>query len=300
MATRRKPTQQPTPEPIVVEEVANEATEQVEEVSETQTQAEQTPEAQSQPEAEVAQVQDSAAETTQEPVVSIENGVQTTNHSVEVNEEEANYLNLPKEIRDAQASVDIIDTNTNTQLRPPMNPFMMMEEQRKKEVIKAQVPNVDDMRKLLTEKNIAVDKDYTLSHIHSSLANYVENMAPNVPKSVDEGARFQANLASAFFSALSAAPDVSLEALRLIETYFSTYNSHALSRTHVFRFMDTVRLSANHLRAFQALLHLFVELGTPDGRTHKEVAREVNLVHIADALNDNTDAQARLVEFMAS
>jgi hypothetical protein len=64
--------------------------------------------------------------------------------------------------------------------------------------------------------------------------------------------------------------------------------------------MDVVRLSANHLRAFQSLLHLFVELGSPDGRTHKEVAREVNLSLIADALVDNTDAQARLVEFMAN
>ena len=298
MATKRKSTQTTArpaaQETTPIEEVVNEQVE--EDVQEDETPATE----EEQPQAEAVQAEDTPAEVTQPPVVSVEQGVQTTNHSVEVKEDEANYLNLPKEIRDAQASVDIVDTNTNTKLKPPMNPFMMMEEQRKKQEVTSRVPNLDDMTKLLIEKNIAVDKDYTLSSINSTLANYVENMAPNVPKSADQGARFQSNLASAFFSALSAAPDVSLEALRLIEVYFATFNTHALSRTHVFRFMDVVRLSANHLRAFQSLLHLFVELGSPDGRTHKEVAREVNLSLIADALVDNTDAQARLVEFMAN
>lgn len=251
-------------------------------------------------EPDVEQVQEvEEVEPAAEPVVSIDNGVQVTNLSVEVNHEEANYLNLPKEIRDAQASKQIIDAPTNTQIRPPMNPFMVMEEERRKQTATSNVPTLNEMTILLTEKGFPLDSVYALSSLHSNLAQYVSDMAPNNPKSPDEGARHQSALASVFFTALGSAPDVALESLRLIEVYFQTYNNHALARSHVFRFMDVVRLNANHLRAFQSLLHLFVELGSPDGRNHQQIAREVNLTQIADALSENTDVQARLVEFMA-
>lgn len=213
---------------------------------------------------------------------------------------EANYLSLPKEIRDAQASQEIIHTPTGQRLQPPMNPFMKMEAERVAKQTKSAVPTGTEMIALLKDKfNIDVSANYVLGAAVSRLNKYVEEMAPNVPVSPDMGANYQRELAGTIFEALSAAPDVALATLKVIEEYFRQYGSHALAQTHVYRYMDMVRLSETDLQAFQALLHMFVELANPDNQTRREIQRKINLTRIAELMPNNTDAQARLVEFLS-
>lgn len=213
---------------------------------------------------------------------------------------EGNYLSLPKEIRDAQASQEIIHTPTGQRIQPPMNPFMKMEAERVAKQSESSVPNAIEMIDLLkTKLNIDIHANYVLSAAVSRLNKYVEEMAPNVPVSPDMGATYQRELANTIFEALSASPDVSLATLRVIEEYFRQYNGHAMAQSHVYRYMDMVRLGQTDLQAFQALLHMFIELANPDNQTRREIQRKVNLTRIAELLPNNTDAQARLVEFLS-
>lgn len=212
---------------------------------------------------------------------------------------EGNYLNQPKALRDAQASQEHIHTPTGTRLTPPMNPFMKMEQERESKRIKASVPTAADMAaKIKTELKIDTTADFALGSIVAKLNNYVTSMAPNTPVTPEFGARWQAELAKCFFEALAASPEASLASLNIIKLYFKTYSGHTMSRSHVFRFMDRVRLEQHRLIGFQSLLHLFVELGQQGDRTNKEIQREVNISKIAEAVSDNTDAQIRLVEFL--
>lgn len=213
---------------------------------------------------------------------------------------EGNYLSLPKEIRDAQASQEIIHTPTGQRIQPPMNPFMKMEAERVAKQSESSVPNAIEMIDLLKGKlNIDIHANYVLSATVSRLNKYVEEMAPNVPVSPDMGATYQRELANTIFEALSASPDVSLATLKVIEEYFRQYNGHAMAQSHVYRYMDMVRLGQTDLQAFQALLHMFIELANPDNQTRREIQRKVNLTRIAELLPNNTDAQARLVEFLS-
>lgn len=210
-----------------------------------------------------------------------------------------NYLNQPKELRDAQASQEQIHTPTGTRLTPPMNPFMKMEQERESKRVKSNIPTAADMaQKISTELKIDTTADFVLGSIVAKLNNYITSMAPNTPVTNELGARWQGELAKCFFEALSAAPEASLASLKIIELYFITYSNHTMSRGHVFRFMDMVRLEQQRLLGFQSLLHLFIELGSRGERTNKEIQREVNIGKIADAVSDNTDAQIRLVEFL--
>ena len=152
---------------------------------------------------------------------------------------------------------------------------------------------------LKAKLNIDIHANYVLSATVSRLNKYVEEMAPNVPVSPDMGATYQRELANTIFEALSASPDVSLATLKVIEEYFRQYNGHAMAQSHVYRYMDMVRLGQTDLQAFQALLHMFIELANPDNQTRREIQRKVNLTRIAELLPNNTDAQARLVEFLS-
>ena len=213
---------------------------------------------------------------------------------------EGNYLSLPKEIRDAQASQEIIHTPTGQRIQPPMNPFMKMEAERVAKQSESSVPNAIEMIDLLKGKlNIDIHANYVLSATVSRLNKYVDEMAPNVPVSPEMGATYQRELANTIFEALSASPDVSLATLKVIEEYFRQYNGHAMAQSHVYRYMDMVRLGQTDLQAFQALLHMFIELANPDNQTRREIQRKVNLTRIAELLPNNTDAQARLVEFLS-
>lgn len=212
---------------------------------------------------------------------------------------DGNFLSQPKEIRDAQASQEQIHTPTGTRLTPPMNPFMKMEQERESKRVKSNVPTAADMAdKITNELKIDTTADFVLGSIVAKLNNYISSMAPNTPVTPELGARWQGELAKCFFEALAASPEASLASLKIIELYFNTYSNHTLSRSHVFRFMDTIRLEQQRLIGFQSLLHLFVELGDRAGRTNKEIQREVNIGKIADSMSDNTDAQIRLVEFL--
>ena len=213
---------------------------------------------------------------------------------------EGNYLSLPKEIRDAQASQEIIHTPTGQRIQPPMNPFMKMEAERVAKQNETSVPTDVQMIALLKDKlNIDITANYVLSATVSRLNKYVIEMAPNVPVSPDMGANYQRELANTIFEALSASPDVSLATLKVIEEYFRQYNGHAMAQSHVYRYMDMVRLGQTDLQAFQALLHMFIELANPDNQTRREIQRKVNLTRMAELMPGNTDAQARLVEFLS-
>ena len=213
---------------------------------------------------------------------------------------EGNYLSLPKEIRDAQASQEIIHTPTGQRIQPPMNPFMKMEAERVAKQNESSVPTDVQMIALLKDKlNIDITANYVLSATVSRLNKYVVEMAPNVPVSPDMGANYQRELANSIFEALSASPDVSLATLKVIEEYFRQYNGHAMAQSHVYRYMDMVRLGQTDLQAFQALLHMFIELANPDNQTRREIQRKVNLTRMAELMPGNTDAQARLVEFLS-
>ena len=72
-----------------------------------------------------------------------------------------------------------------------------------------------------------------------------------------------------------------------------------MAQSHVYRYMDMVRLGQTDLQAFQALLHMFIELANPDNQTRREIQRKVNLTRMAELMPGNTDAQARLVEFLS-
>lgn len=212
---------------------------------------------------------------------------------------DGNYLNLPQELRDAEASQEQIHIPTGTRRTPPMNPFMKIQQERESKMVKANVPTAVDMNKLITEKlKVDVSNHFVLGSIVGKLNHYVTSMAPNTPVGEELGARWQGELAKCFFEALSAAPEASIVALQIIELYFTEYRNHAFARSHAFRFMDLVRLEQQRLTAFQSLLHLFVELGNKDGRTKNEIQRQVNIRKIAESIPDNTDAQIRLVEFL--
>lgn len=244
------------------------------------------------PAAEEATTEDTAEDVAEEAAEAPEEEVVTALR-------EGNYLNQPKELRDAQASQEQIHTPTGTRLTPPMNPFMKMEQERESKRVKSNVPTAADMvAKVATELKIDTSADFVLGSVVAKLDNYITAMAPNTPVTPELGARWQGELAKCFFEALGAAPEASLAALRIIELYFTTYSNHTMARSHVFRFMDTIRLEQQRLIGFQSLLHLFVELGDRGDRTNKEIQREVNIGKIADAVSDNTDAQIRLVEFL--
>lgn len=212
---------------------------------------------------------------------------------------DGNYLNLPKALRDAEASQEQIHTPTGTRRTPPMNPFMKIQQEREAKMVKSNVPTSVEMgEKIKSELRVNVEDHFVLGSIVAKLNNYVSCMAPNTPVGDELGARWQAELSKCFFEALSAAPEASIVALQILELYFTEYRTHAFARTHVFRFMDLVRLDQQRLTAFQSLLHLFVELGSKDGRTKNEIQRQVNISKIADSIADNTDAQTRLVEFL--
>ena len=246
------------------------------------------------PEAEVTKVEE-PAEVKEVPEVPVEVVPES-----EPELSEGNYLSLPKEIRDAQASQEIIHTPTGQRIQPPMNPFMKMEAERVAKQSESSVPNAIQMIDLLKDKlNIDIHANYVLSATVSRLNKYVEEMAPNVPVSPDMGATYQRELANTIFEALSASPDVSLATLKVIEEYFRQYNGHAMAQSHVYRYMDMVRLGQTDLQAFQALLHMFIELANPDNQTRREIQRKVNLTRMAELLPNNTDAQARLVEFLS-
>ena len=246
------------------------------------------------PEAEVTKVEE-PAEVKEVPEVPVE---VVPESKPELSE--GNYLSLPKEIRDAQASQEIIHTPTGQRIQPPMNPFMKMEAERVAKQSESSVPNAIQMIDLLKDKlNIDIHANYVLSATVSRLNKYVEEMAPNVPVSPDMGATYQRELANTIFEALSASPDVSLATLKVIEEYFRQYNGHAMAQSHVYRYMDMVRLGQTDLQAFQALLHMFIELANPDNQTRREIQRKVNLTRMAELLPNNTDAQARLVEFLS-
>ena len=246
------------------------------------------------PEAEVTKVEE-PAEVKEVPEVPVEVVPES-----EPELPEGNYLSLPKEIRDAQASQEIIHTPTGQRIQPPMNPFMKMEAERVAKQSESSVPNAIQMIDLLKAiLNIDIHANYVLSATVSRLNKYVEEMAPNVPVSPDMGATYQRELANTIFEALSASPDVSLATLKVIEEYFRQYNGHAMAQSHVYRYMDMVRLGQTDLQAFQALLHMFIELANPDNQTRREIQRKVNLTRIAELLPNNTDAQARLVEFLS-
>lgn len=225
-----------------------------------------------------------------------------TPQAVEVTpEDQGNYLNLPEALRDANASQERIHTPTGTRIRPAMNPFMRMEEEKKARAVKSNVPDATEMKeRVKKELNILdLSADFVLLSVMHKLDYYVQEMAPNTPVSEAMMSRLQMELANCFFEALAAKPDVAILTLGIIECYFKAYAHHALSRTHVFRAMDTIRLEQQRLLAFQSLLHLFVELGSPQGRTRKEIARNIQISKIADALIDNSDAQVRLIEFVS-
>ena len=212
---------------------------------------------------------------------------------------DGNYLNLPQALRDAEASQEQIHTPTGTRRTPPMNPFMKIQQERESKMVKSNVPTPADMAdKIQTQLNVDTTEHFVLGSIVAKLNNYVSNMAPNTPVGDELGARWQGELAKCFFEALSATPEASIVALQILELYFTEYRTHALARSHAFRFMDLVRLDQQRLTAFQSLLHLFVELGNKDGRTKNEIQRHVNISKIAESIADNTDAQIRLVEFL--
>lgn len=212
---------------------------------------------------------------------------------------DGNYLNLPKALRDAEASQEQIHTPTGTRRTPPMNPFMKIQQEREAKMVKSNVPtSVEMAEKIKSQLRVDIEDHFVLGSIVAKLNNYVSCMAPNTPVGDELGARWQAELSKCFFEALSAAPEASIVALQILELYFTEYRTHAFARTHVFRFMDLVRLDQQRLTAFQSLLHLFVELGSKDGRTKNEIQRQVNISKIADSIADNTDAQTRLVEFL--
>lgn len=212
---------------------------------------------------------------------------------------DGNYLNLPQELRDAEASQEQIHIPTGTRRTPPMNPFMKIQQERESKMVKANVPTAVDMNKLIADKlKVDVSNHFVLGSIVGKLNHYVTSMAPNTPVGEELGARWQGELAKCFFEALSATPEASIVALQIIELYFTEYRNHAFARSHAFRFMDLVRLEQQRLTAFQSLLHLFVELGNKDGRTKSEIQRQVNIRKIAESIPDNTDAQIRLVEFL--
>lgn len=212
---------------------------------------------------------------------------------------DGNYLNLPQALRDAEASQEQIHTPTGTRRTPPMNPFMKIQQERESKMVKSNVPTAADMADLV-KKQLKVDTNehFVLGSIVAKLNNYVTNMAPNTPVGDELGARWQGELAKCFFEALAATPEASIVALQILELYFTEYRTHALARSHAFRFMDLVRLDQQRLTGFQSLLHLFVELGNKDGRTKNEIQRQVNISKIAESIADNTDAQIRLVEFL--
>lgn len=246
------------------------------------------------PEAEVTKVEE-PAEVKEVPEVPVEEVPES-----EPELPEGNYLSLPKEIRDAQASQEIIHTPTGQRIQPPMNPFMKMEAERVAKQSESSVPTDVQMVALLKDKlNIDIAANYVLSATVSRLNKYVVEMAPNVPVSPDMGANYQRELANTIFEALSASPDVSLATLKVIEEYFRQYNGHAMAQSHVYRYMDMVRLGQTDLQAFQALLHMFIELANPDNQTRREIQRKVNLTRMAELMPGNTDAQARLVEFLS-
>lgn len=246
------------------------------------------------PEAEVTKVEESA-EVKEVPEAPVEEVPES-----EPELPEGNYLSLPKEIRDAQASQEIIHTPTGQRIQPPMNPFMKMEAERVAKQSESRVPTDVQMIALLKDKlNIDIAANYVLSATVSRLNKYVVEMAPNVPVSPDMGANYQRELANTIFEALSASPDVSLATLKVIEEYFRQYNGHAMAQSHVYRYMDMVRLGQTDLQAFQALLHMFIELANPDNQTRREIQRKVNLTRMAELMPGNTDAQARLVEFLS-
>lgn len=210
-----------------------------------------------------------------------------------------NYLSQPKAIRDAEASQEQIHTPTGTRLTPPMNPFMKLEQERDLKRVHSSVPTAAEMATLIeTELRVDTSAHFVLGSIAAKLNNYVSAMAPNTPVNEELGARWQGELAKCFFEALSAEPEASLVSLKIIELYFREYRAHTFARSHVFRFMDLVRLEQQRLTAFQSLLHLFVELGDKGDRTNKEIQREINIGKIAESISDNTDAQVRLVEFL--
>ena len=212
---------------------------------------------------------------------------------------DGNYLNLPQELRDAEASQEQIHIPTGTRRTPPMNPFMKIQKEREAKMVKANVPTAADMEKLVADKlKVDIANHFVLGSIVGKLNHYVTNMAPNTPVGEELGARWQGELAKCFFEALAATPEASIVALQIIELYFTEYRNHAFARTHVFRFMDLVRLEQQRLTAFQSLLHLFVELGNKGDRTKSEIQRQVNIRKIAESIPDNTDAQIRLVEFL--
>lgn len=217
----------------------------------------------------------------------------------ELAQEKGNYLGLPQALRDAEASQEQIHTPTGTRRTPPMNPFMKLQQEREAKMVKSSVPTAADMAKIIEQRlKVNTADHFVLGSIVAKLNNYVSSMAPNTPVGEELGSRWQDELAKCFFEALAATPDASIIALQIIEQYFIEYRSHAMARSHVFRFMNMVRLDQQRLTAFQSLLHLFVELGSKDGRTKNEIQREINIGKIAESISDNTDAQVRLVEFL--
>lgn len=212
---------------------------------------------------------------------------------------EKKAVSEPKAIKDADSSQEKINTPTGKRVTPPMNPFMKLEQERNSKRVASNVPTAADMaEKIAKDLNIDTTADFVLGSIVAKLNNYTNVMAPNTPVENELGARWQGELAKCFFEALAAGPEASLAALRIIELYFREYRAHTFARSHVFRFMDIIRLEQQRLIGFQSLLHLFVELGDRGNRTNKEIQREVNIGKIADAVSDNTDAQVRLVEFL--
>lgn len=212
---------------------------------------------------------------------------------------DGNYLNQPKEIRDAEVSQEHVHMPTNTRRTPPMNPFMKIANDRAAAAVKSKVATPAEMAEKIKGKyGDAAATHFNTAVIVGKLNNYVSAMAPNTPMSDELGASWQGELAKCFFEALQVAPEASVLSLGVLELYFTEYRNHAFSRTHVFRFMDKVRLEKQELMAFQSLLHLFLELGADNDKTKKEIQREISISKIADSINNNTDAQVRLAEFL--